>query len=205
MRIMRRIIILNESDIHRIVRCCVNEILESIQTPQILAKYGELRDEITDISRLPRNMAYRETDINELEDMLECGYMRRLPNNKTVQGAKRTVTVNGHRFQLGKTYGNSHGGKGFSKGGPWTSFGGTLTRGTGTKAIIGIPGNATNWQVGHHGSYSEAQPFNQIEHGRPLFLRFGDNGRIGGINVANIRMWVSDLDGNYHEFIPYRR
>lgn len=203
---MKRLIRINEFDLHRIVRNCINEMVQQTQVPQQLQQYGTIRNEITDISRLPRDMAYRETDVNELEDILECGYMRQMPDNKTVQGAKREFTSkSGRKFSFGKVNGNSHGGKGFAKGAPWTTMGGTTSIGSATKVIIGVPGNILNWQVGFHGHYSKEQPFNSIEHGKPLFLPFGENGNINGFSVNNIRVWISDTEGYYHEFIPNRR
>ncbi len=172
-------------------------------TPAKLSGYGTVRDEQADVSNLPKDLAYRETDVNELQDILENGGMRALPEGKEVEGAKRTVkSKNGRSFSIGKTHGNSHGGKGFSKGAPWSTMGGTLTRGTATKVIIGVKGDATDWQQGHHGSYSEPKSFAEIEHGKPLFVRFDEDGNVAGIGLEQMRFWVSDAEGNFHEFVP---
>ncbi len=174
-----------------------------IETPKNIAGYGTLSKDVTDVADLPTDMAYRETDINELEDILETGYMRRLPEGKTVEGASHSFkTKSGRSFSIGKVHGNSHGGKGFAKGAPWSTLGGTLSRGTANKVIIGIPGNIVDWRVGHHGSYKEARPFDEIEHGKPLWIQFDEEGDITDIGAENIRVWVSDAEGNYHEFIP---
>ena len=170
---------------------------------QKIAGYGTLSKDVTDLADLPTDMAYRETDINELMDLLETGYMRRLPEGKTVEGASRTFqSKSGRTFSFGKEHGNSHGGKGFAKGAPWSSLGGTLSGGTARKVLIGVPGSIMDWQEGHHGSYKKARPFDEIEHGKPLWVPFDEGGDITDIGAEDIRAWVADAEGNYHEFIP---
>ncbi len=168
-----------------------------------LSVYGTLSEDVTDIADLPTDMAYRETDINELKDLLETGYMRSLPDGKVVEGADHKVnTRRGRSFQIGKGYGQSHGGKGFAKGAPWSIIGGTLSTGTATKVIIGVPGNIIDWQVGHHNNYSEPQSFDEIKHGKPLWVPFDEDGDVTDIGAEDVRAWVADAEGNYHEFIP---
>ncbi len=157
---------------------------------------GTLQSEETDVTDLPKDMAYRETDINELADILKSGGMRRMPNGKVVEHTPKPGRIS-LRPKLG---GNSHGGKGFAKGAPWSSLGGTLSGGSATKVLIGVPGKSIEWQTGHHGSYTEAKPFEDIKHGEPLFLKFDENGNVP-VSVSNMRIWVVDKGGNYHEFI----
>ena len=177
-----------------------------LQENEEMADFGTLSEKVTNVADLPTDMAYRETDINELEDLLKAGYMRRLPEGKTVEGAGRKFqSKNGRTFSIGKVFGNSHGGKGFAKGAPWSTLGGTLSGGTAQKVIIGVPGNIMDWQVGHHGSYKEARPFDEIEHGKPLWVKFDEEGDITDIGAEDIRAWISDEEGNYHEFIPSSR
>ena len=122
---------------------------------QKIAGYGTLSKDVTDLADLPTDMAYRETDINELMDLLETGYMRRLPEGKTVEGASRTFqSKSGRTFSFGKEHGNSHGGKGFAKGAPWSSLGGTLSGGGyGSKGAHWCPrqhhglAGRTSWQL----------------------------------------------------------
>ena len=176
---------------------------EEIPLSEKIADYGTLSRDVTDLADLPTDMAYRETDINELEDLLRTGYMRSLPEGKVVEGADHKVsTRRGRSFQIGKLYGQSHGGKGFAKGAPWSLIGGTLSTGTATKVIIGVPGNIIDWQVGHHNNYSVPQSFDEIKHGRPLWVPFDEDGDINDIGAEDIRAWVADTEGNYHEFIP---
>ena len=192
-----------ESGVRNSIRNDNQRKATEIETPKKIAGYGTLSGEVTDVADLPKDMAYRETDINELEDLLKTGYMRSLPEGKVVEGAEHKVnTRRGRSFQIGKVYGQSHGGKGFAKGAPWSIIGGTLSTGTATKVIIGVPGNIIDWQVGHHNNYSEPQSFDEIKHGRPLWVPFDEDGDITDIGAEDIRAWVADAEGNYHEFIP---
>ena len=152
------------------------------------------------IKELPTEYAYRFTDINELNDVLEYGDFRSIPEEKTVEGAENAIkSKKGRSFSIGKVYGNSHGGKGFAAGVNWKESGGTVTTGTAQKVIIGIPGKNTLWQVGHHGKYSTATDFNNIEKGKPLFIKFDENGD-ANIPLDGMKVYIQREDGMY---VPY--
>ena len=152
------------------------------------------------IKELPTEYAYRFTDINELNDVLEYGDFRSIPEEKTIEGAENAIkSKNGRSFSIGKVYGNSHGGKGFAAGVNWKESGGTVTTGTAQKVIIGIPGKNTLWQVGHHGKYSTATDFNNIEKGKPLFIKFDENGD-ANIPLDGMKVYIQREDGMY---VPY--
>ena len=152
------------------------------------------------IKELPTEYAYRFTDINELNDVLEYGDFRSIPEEKTVEGAENAIkSKKGRSFSIGKVYGNSHGGKGFAAGVNWKESGGTVTTGTAQKVIIGIPGKNTLWQVGHHGKYSTATDFNNIEKGKPLFIKFDEYGD-DNIPLDGMKVYIQREDGMY---VPY--
>ena len=152
------------------------------------------------IKELPTEYAYRFTDINELNDVLEYGDFRSIPEEKTVEGADNAIkSKSGRSFSIGKVYGNSHGGKGFAAGVNWKESGGTVTTGSAQKVIIGIPGKNTLWQVGHHGKYSTATDFNNIEKGKPLFIKFDENGD-ANIPLDGMKVYIQREDGMY---VPY--
>lgn len=152
------------------------------------------------IKELPTEYAYRFTDTNELNDVLEYGDFRSIPEEKTVEGAENAIkSKKGRSFSIGKVYGNSHGGKGFAAGVNWKESGGTVTTGTAQKVIIGIPGKNTLWQVGHHGKYSTATDFNNIEKGKPLFIKFDEDGN-ANIPLDGMKVYIQREDGMY---VPY--
>ena len=169
-----------------------------------LDKLGKMGKAV-DMNELPKDMAYRETDVNELEDILESGQLREIPDGKTVQGMRQIKTKDGRTLTFGKPKGNSNGGKGFAKGMIWTDGGGTLAGGSSkgrTKVIIGFPGNVTQWREGFHGSYSDAKNFDDIEHGSGLWLPFDENGAVSSLPVKDMKVWVEGEDGKFHEFTP---
>ena len=166
-----------------------------------LDKLGKMGKAV-DMKDLPKDMAYRETDVNELEDILESGQLRDIPEDKPIEGIsdEGVTTRRGRTFNLSRPYGRSHGGKGFAKGGIWTDGGGTLAGGTATKVIIGFPGNVTQWREGFHNSYSDAKNFDDIEHGSGLWLPFDENGAVPSLPVKDMKVWVEGEDGKFHEF-----
>ena len=168
-----------------------------------LDKLGKMGKAV-DMKELPKDMAYRETDVNELEDILESGQLRDIPEDKPIEGIsdEGVTTRRGRTFNLSRPYGRSHDGKGFAKGRIWTDGGGTLARGTATKVIIGFPGNVTQWREGFHGSYSDAKNFDDIEHGSGLWLPFDENGAVSSLPVKDMKVWVEGEDGKFHEFTP---
>ena len=168
-----------------------------------LDKLGKMGKAV-DTKELPNDMAYRETDVNELEDILESGQLRDIPEDKPIEGIsdEGVTTRRGRTFNLSRPYGRSHGGKGFAKGGIWTDGGGTLAGGTATKVIIGFPGNVTQWREGFHNSYSDAKNFDDIEHGSGLWLPFDENGAVPSLPVKDMKVWVEGEDGKFHEFTP---
>ena len=168
-----------------------------------LDKLGKMGKAV-DMKELPKDMAYRETDVNELEDILESGQLRDIPEDKPIEGIsdEGVTTRRGRTFNLSRPYGRSHGGKGFAKGRIWTDGGGTLVGGTATKVIIGFPGNVTQWREGFHGSYSDAKNFDDIEHGSGLWLPFDENGAVSSLPVKDMKVWVEGEDGKFHEFTP---
>lgn len=168
-----------------------------------LDKLGKMGKAV-DMKDLPKDMAYRETDVNELEDILESGQLRDIPEDKPIEGIsdEGVTTRRGRTFNLSRPYGRSHGGKGFAKGMIWTDGGGTLAGGTATKVIIGFPGNVTQWREGFHNSYSDAKNFDDIEHGSGLWLPFDENGAVPSLPVKDMKVWVEGEDGKFHEFTP---
>ena len=168
---------------------------------------GTLQYEVTDVTDLPKDMAYRETDINELEDILDEGIMREMPYEKTVEGIDTSDSVSrrGFVFNFGREHGRSHGVKAFAKGAPWTivSNGGSTSSGKAQKVIIGFPGNVTQWRTGYHGRYTPPKNFDEIEHGKALALRFDEDGYIAELPVGQMKVWVYDKEGKLHEFTPY--
>lgn len=168
-----------------------------------LDKLGKMGKAV-DMKDLPKDMAYRETDVNELEDILESGQLRDIPEDKPIEGIsdEGVTTRRGRTFNLSRPYGRSHGGKGFAKGRIWTDGGGTLAGGTATKVIIGFPGNVTQWREGFHNSYSDAKNFDDIEHGSGLWLPFDENGAVPSLPVKDMKVWVEGEDGKFHEFTP---
>ncbi len=168
---------------------------------------GTLQSEVTDVTDLPKDMAYRETDVNELEDILEEGIMREIPYEKTVEGIDTSDSVSrrGFVFNFGREHGRSHGVKAFAKGAPWTivSNGGSTASGTAQKVIIGFPGNVTQWRTGYHGRYTKPTNFDEIEHGKALAIRFDEDGYIAELPIGQMKVWVYDKEGKLHEFTPY--
>lgn len=155
---------------------------------------------------LPKNYAYRETDVNELEDILNEGFLRKMPDDKKVEGStKEFVGKNGRKFTFGREYGRSHGGKAFSKVAPWSTLGGTIASGNATRVIIGIPGNSTEWRVGFHGKYTAFQNFDDVEHGKPLFIPFDEDGKISALRAKDMKVWIKDKDGHLYEFTPNKQ
>lgn len=162
---------------------------------------GEVSDK--PIDHFPNDMAYRETDINELKDIIEYGSMRMIPEGKEVEGGTREIkTKDGKTVRFGKRRGNSEGGKGFAKGAPWSTTGGSVATGKAQRIVIGVKGDKTQWSVGFHGSYSEPTNFSSIENGKPLFLRFDKNGEITGLSVEDMQFWALGKDGKYYEIKP---
>lgn len=134
---------------------------------------------------LPNNMAYRRTTKSEVDDILENGVFRKLPEGKTA-GSGKTFIINGKTVTLHKKGGNAHGGKAFAKGEEWK---GTTSTGNSKEIIVGIPGKNTKWKVGHHGNYSELTPFENINKGEGLWLPFNDKGIIENIATNNMRVF----------------
>ena len=144
---------------------------------------GAVRTTDGGYSKLPTNYAYRITDAQELQDVLDNGMFRKMPDDKIVPGSVKTITSkSGRTFSFGKHHGNSHGGKAFAAGMPWgdNGNGGTTSGGfSGERYYIAIPGNNVDgWRVGHHGHYSEPQPFDKIEAGKGLWLPFDEDGEV---------------------------
>lgn len=134
---------------------------------------------------LPTDMVYRRTTQSEIDDIIESGVFRKLPEGK-VAGKGKTFTINGKTVTLHKKGGNAHGGKAFSKGEPWK---GTTVTGTADETIVGIPGKGTQWKVGHHGDYSDYTPFENIEKGKGLWEPFNENGIIENISPKGMRVF----------------
>ena len=134
---------------------------------------------------LPTDMVYRRTTQSEIDDILESGVFRRLPEGK-VAGKGKTFTINGKTVTLHKKGGNAHGGKAFSKGEPWR---GTTVTGTADETIVGIPGKGTQWKVGHHGDYSDYTPFENIEKGKGLWEPFNENGIVENVSTKGMRVF----------------
>lgn len=151
---------------------------------------------------LPTNYAYRYTDLNELNDVLKYKDFREMPIGITVEGATRTFkTKSGRKFSLSKPRGNSHGGKAFAAGVNWKDVGGTTSGSTKNNLIIGIPGNNTLWQVGHHGKYSKPQEFSTIQTGKPLFKKFNEDGD-AEIPITGIKIW--NPKNKFGFYTPYK-
>lgn len=134
---------------------------------------------------LPTDMVYRRTTQSEIDDIIESGVFRKLPEGK-VAGKGKTFTINGKTVTLHKKGGNAHGGKAFSKGEPWK---GTTVTGTADETIVGIPGKGTKWKVGHHGDYSDYTPFENIEKGKGLWEPFSENGIIENVSPKGMRVF----------------
>ena len=134
---------------------------------------------------LPTDMVYRRTTQSEIDDILESGVFRKLPEGK-VAGKGKTFTINGKTVTLHKKGGNAHGGKAFSKGEPWR---GTTVTGTADETIVGIPGKGTQWKVGHHGDYSDYTPFENIEKGKGLWEPFNENGIVENVSPKGMRVF----------------
>lgn len=134
---------------------------------------------------LPTDMVYRRTTQSEIDDILESGVFRKLPEGK-VAGKGKTFTINGKTVTLHKKGGNAHGGKAFSKGEPWK---GTTVTGTADETIVGIPGKGTQWKVGHHGDYSDYIPFENIEKGKGLWEPFNESGIIENVSTKGMRVF----------------
>jgi hypothetical protein len=134
------------------------------------------------------------------------GKYRELPEGKTVpqnlnsEGAISRRLKNRERIRSGnfaipemhKSLGNSHGGKSFAKGQPWQ--GTTSSGATTNELILETPGQ--DIQVGHHGSYTDVMPFNDIETGSGLWRRFGENGETG-ISSEGTTIYRPNPDGTY--------
>lgn len=145
----------------------------------------DVRNGVRPLSSLPSNKVYRYTNMREVKDAKNVGYYRRMPDDVTLPSKKIG------RFELGKTKGNSHGGKAASKGQPWT---GTTAGAAGEeKYIIATPGRRTRWQVGYHGRYTSPQKFNTISKGQGLFSKFDKN---GNTSISTNKMQVYKLDKN---------
>lgn len=134
---------------------------------------------------LPTDMVYRRTTQSEIDDIIESGVFRKLPEGK-VAGKGKTFTINGKTVTLHKKGGNAHGGKAFSKGEPWR---GTTVTGTADETIVGIPGKGTQWKVGHHGDYSDYTPFENIEKGKGLWEPFNENGIVENVSPKGMRVF----------------
>ena len=141
---------------------------------------------------LPTDMVYRRTTQSEIDDILESGVFRKLPEGK-VAGKGKTFTINGKTVTLHKKGGNAHGGKAFSKGEPWR---GTTVTGTADETIIGIPGKGTQWKVGHHGDYSDYVPFENIEKGKGLWEPFNEKGIVENISPNGMRVFRPFIYGH---------
>lgn len=143
---------------------------------------------------LPKNYAYRRTMQQEADDILNSGTFRKMPDNVIVKGSDKVyVTKSGRRFSFGKQGGNTHGGKAFSKGEPWSG----TTSGTSDNIVVSIPGENTAWQVGHHGNYSPLTNWNDIPFGSGLWLPFGENGVVDGITTSGLRIYRINNLGRY--------
>ena len=166
---------------------------------------GDVSEESIDVDELPKDYAYRETDVNELEDILENGILREIPLDKPVEGItdEDVTSKRGFVFNFSRPYGRSHGGKGFAKGGLWSHFGGSTAGGDASKVVIGFPGNSAKWRVGYHGRVTSPKDWDEIEHGKALFQRFDEDGYIEDLDVDKMKVWVYDSDGKLHEFKPY--
>ena len=134
---------------------------------------------------LPTDMVYRRTTQSEIDDIIESGVFRKLPEGK-VAGKGKTFIINGKTVTLHKKGGNAHGGKAFSKGEPWR---GTTVTGTADETIIGIPGKGTQWKVGHHGDYSDYIPFEKIKKGKGLWEPFNENGIVENVSTKGMRVF----------------
>lgn len=175
----------------------------SMQRNDEVARNREINNE--PIRELPTDYAYRYTDINELKDVLKYGDFRQMPDGVIVEGSTQILrTRGGRRFNLGKEGGQTHGGKGFAAGMNWidTTMG-MVTTGTAQKVLIGIPGKNRQWQVGHHGGYSELRNFDDIEKGKPLFVRFDEEGD-ANIPLDGMKVYTRniDKDGNVY-YTPF--
>lgn len=149
------------------------------------------------LDKLPEDYAYRETDINELYDIIDSGKFRIIPEGKTVEGGRvQFKTKSGKTFEIGRSKGRNHGGKAFSAGVTWTSQNGTISSGTARRIIIGVPGNSTQWRVGHHGNYSEPTDFENIAKGKPLFVKFDSEGNTD-IPIDGMKVWERRGDKFY--------
>jgi hypothetical protein len=91
-----------------------------------------------------------------------------------------------------KSKGNSHGGKSFAKGRPWQ--GTTSSGSTSNELILETPGQ--DIQVGHHGSYTDVMPFNDIETGAGLWRKFEETGETG-IPAKGTTIYRPKPDGTY--------
>lgn len=150
------------------------------------------------VEDFPTNNAYRITDVNELADIAESGKVRAMPKGKTIEGAtQKFVTKSGRRFSIEKMFGNSHGGKAFSKGEPWK---GTTTSGTAQRAILAYPGEDVTWRVGHHGDYSPETAWSEINHGAGLWKPFDASGNTS-LDASKILPYIQWPDGSYHPML----
>ena len=147
--------------------------------------------------KLPNNYAYRRTLQQELDDIINNNVFRKIPNNITVPKGKTITTSSGKKISLHKAGGNSYGGKAFSAGKVWD---GTSSSGNKSKEIIiGVPGENTEWMVGHHGSYKGPYKFNDIEQGSGLFVPFDEN-NIANISTNGLRAYKPSIFNN--RYIP---
>lgn len=149
--------------------------------------------EVTPIGRrvLPVDMAYRRTLQQEIDDIASSGVIRKMPDGVSVPKPESDKV---RRFSLHKSGGNSHGGKAFAKGEPW--YASTSSGNKKNEVIYGVPGTNSQWRVGHHGSYTGYQNFDDIEHGAGLWLPFDEDG-IVNLPTTGLKVYRPNKFGRY--------
>lgn len=136
---------------------------------------------------LPKDMAYRRTMKQEIDDIIESNSIRDMPKNMVIKTDNPFAKVRGY----------NHGGKAFSKGKPWEG----TTSGSSSEYIYGVPGDQTKWRVGFHGHYSAPQDFNAIEEGKGLWLPFNEKtGVVDGLSTEGLKIWKKLPTGRYKRY-----
>lgn len=159
-------------------------------TPDRGLNLKQVRGGLVNRNMLRTNRVYRITNMREVKDTKAIGQYRKLPEGVTLP--KKTVaSKHGRTFNIGKVYGNSHGGKAAAMGEPWT---GTTSGGYNeSKYVISTPSRHTVWQVGHHGNYYKPLPADAIKKGSGLWKKFDAEGNTG---ISTKRMVVYKYLGN---------
>lgn len=149
------------------------------------------------VKTLPTNRAYRITNRQELDDVVNSGVFREIPEGVTVPNSSVTIkTSSGRSFRIGKKRGNSHGGKAFSAGQPWT---GQTVAGSEDKVILSVPLNDTPfWYVGHHGNY-KIYPSDEVIKGKGLWMPFNKETRVvNNLDINNLKVFKRRDNGKYY-------